>query len=114
MSMLCSGSSLSSRARFASVAMIPSSSARKRSKLARKIALVLEVIEETAFRDPGRLHQFLDGRRREALLGNGIVGNVEEALARSLAFRLHGRFQLYRRSSFFDQLVDHRAPPLLA
>ena len=36
------------------------------------------------------------------------IGDVEDSLPRSLAFRLSSALQLYRRSSFLDQLVDHR------
>jgi hypothetical protein len=77
-------------------------------QLAREIVLVAEVIEEAAFGDPGCFDQLLDRRRGKALLDDRLIGEVHDPLARLLALGAGAAFQLYRRSSFLDQLVDHR------
>ncbi len=106
---LCSGSSLSSRARVLERlhdAVVLGEEALE--QLPGQVVLVAEVIEEAALGDAGRFDQLLDRGRGKALLDDRLVGEVHDPLARALALGPGARFQLYRRSSFLDQPVDHR------
>src|SRR6478735_7732797 len=66
------------------------------------------MIEEPALRDSDRFDQFLDRSGGEALLDDRFIGDVHDPFARALTLGLRAAFQLYRGSTFLEQLVVHR------
>src|SRR5690606_2302520 len=76
-------------------------------QLSREVVLVAKMVEEPALGDAGRFDQFLDGRGGEALVNDGIVGEVENPGARPLALGRRRVRELYRRSGFRQHPIDH-------
>src|SRR5688572_15683609 len=81
-------------------------------QLASHVVLVAEMVEEAALGDTCGFDQLFDRSRREALLDNRFIGNIEDPLAGLLTLGLGTAFQLYRRSSFLHQPIDHYHPAL--
>ena len=111
---LCSGSSASAaRAALQRVEDLVVLGEEALEQLPGEIVLVLEMIEEAALGDAGRLDQLVDRGRGEALVNDRIISDVEEPGAGPLALGRRRRAgQVYRGCGFLDQLLDHRRSPL--